>query len=73
MATKLHYFDLMARAEPVRMMLTRAGVEFEDCRYTGEAWVAFKASGVLEFGQMPMLEIDGAKLTQSKAICDYVG
>ena len=65
---KIHYFDLMARAEPIRMMLSKKGIPFEDCRHTGEDWKAFKESGVLEFGQMPMLEIDGLKLVQTKAI-----
>ena len=54
---KLHYFNIMGRGEPIRMMLTKASVEFEDCRYQGgsEKWTEFKASGELEFGQMPML------------------
>ena len=38
MAIKMHYFDMCGRAEPTRMMLGKAGIEFEDCRYTGEAW-----------------------------------
>ena len=29
---KVTYFDLYARAEPIRMMLWKAGVEFEDER-----------------------------------------
>ena len=47
---KLHYFDLFARAEPIRMMLGKKGIAFEDLRHTGEDWKNFKDSGVLEFG-----------------------
>ena len=32
-----------------------------------------KSEGKLEFGTMPMLEIDGKKLVQTQAIMNYVG
>ena len=47
---KLHYFDVYARAEPMRMMMIAAGVSFEDVHYTGASWKALKESGKLEFG-----------------------
>ena len=56
---KITYFDLFARAEPIRMALWKAGVEFEDNRVAGADFMALKTSGELEFGQLPMLEIDG--------------
>lgn len=52
----LYYFDLFGRGEPIRMALWKAGVKFEDKRVTGQAWADLKASGKLEFGQLPMLE-----------------
>ena len=68
---KVYYFDLFARAEPIRMMLTLANVPFEDCRMTGQAWMDLKPT--LEYGQMPVLELDdGTQLSQSAAIYDYV-
>ena len=68
---KVYYFDLFARAEPIRMMLTLAKVPFEDCRMTGQAWMDLKPT--LEYGQMPVLELDdGTQLSQSAAIYDYV-
>jgi hypothetical protein len=39
---KLYYFDLYAKAEPLRMMLGRAGVQYEDIRVTGDSWKALK-------------------------------
>ena len=70
---KIYYFDLYARAEPTRMMLYKAGVQFEDNRMAGDAWKEFKESGVLEYGQMPMLELDdGTRLVQTAAIQDFV-
>ena len=40
----LVYFDLYGRAEPIRMALWKAGVEYEDKRVTGPSWAEFKAS-----------------------------
>ena len=54
---KLHYFNLRARAEPIRAALTVAGIPFEDVRYTFEEWGAVKASGKFPLGQVPTLEL----------------
>ena len=70
---KLYYFNVFARAEPIRMMLSYAKVPFEDCRIGFDAMNAMKAEGSLEYGQLPMLELDdGTKLCQSAAIYNYV-
>ena len=69
---KLYYFDLFARAEPMRMALWKAGVEYEDIRVTGQSWTDFKKES--EFGQIPVLELDdGTRLSQSRAILNYLG
>lgn len=44
---KLIYFDLMARAEPVRYMFELAGVEYEDNRVSQDQWKEIKASKCL--------------------------
>ena len=70
----LHYFFLYARAEPIRMALWKAGVEFNDNKVTGESWAALKASGKLPFGQIPVLEFaDGTVLSQQNVIESYIG
>jgi len=70
---KLHYFDLYARAEPIRLLLTHAKVSFEDVRYSFEDAEKLKQTGILEFGQMPVLEIDGKFYAQSISIMRYLG
>eukprot|EP00927_Polykrikos_kofoidii_P071009 TRINITY_DN67351_c0_g1_i1.p1 TRINITY_DN67351_c0_g1~~TRINITY_DN67351_c0_g1_i1.p1 ORF type:complete len:269 (-),score=44.63 TRINITY_DN67351_c0_g1_i1:119-925(-) len=39
---KLHYMELRARAEPLRMILHHAGMPFEDILYSVEAWKTAK-------------------------------
>lgn len=69
---KLSYFDFpSSRGEECRLAFVLAGVEFEDNRVKGPDWPALKAS--TPFGAMPVLEIDGAKLSQSNAILGYIG
>ena len=61
---KVHYFGLYGKGEPIRMLLLKAGVEFEDHRMTYDEFKAMKETGALEFGQLPMVELaDGTKLT----------
>jgi len=55
---KLYYFDLYGRAESMRMTLNKFGVQFEDVRMTPEQFGELKASGKLEYGQVPALELD---------------
>uniref|UniRef100_A0AC35U815 Glutathione transferase n=1 Tax=Rhabditophanes sp. KR3021 TaxID=114890 RepID=A0AC35U815_9BILA len=62
----LHYFDLMGKAETIRLIFTYAGVKFTDNRIQKEDWPKIKET--MAFGQIPMLEMDGKKLYQSRAI-----
>ncbi|KAM4042004.1 glutathione S-transferase 3-like [Anomaloglossus baeobatrachus] len=69
----LHYFFGRGRAECIRWLLAAAGVEFEEKFYrTKEEYNKLVQSGDLLFGQIPMLEIDGQKLVQTKAILNYI-
>ncbi|CDW77882.1 glutathione s-transferase [Stylonychia lemnae] len=70
---KVHYFPGYGKAEPIRMLLAHAKIEFEDVHYTPETLPAAKASGNLEFGQMPVLEKDGKFYSQSQAILRFLG
>eukprot|EP01126_Amoeba_proteus_P023840 TRINITY_DN2396_c0_g2_i1.p1 TRINITY_DN2396_c0_g2~~TRINITY_DN2396_c0_g2_i1.p1 ORF type:complete len:231 (+),score=56.60 TRINITY_DN2396_c0_g2_i1:3-695(+) len=73
---KLTYFDGRGLAETSRYLLSIGGVKWEDNRLpiqmgppvTRPEFDALKASGVLPYGQVPILEIEGKVIAQSKAI-----
>merc|ERR1712021_40491 len=50
---KLTYFNLKGRAEPARLILAYAGVDFDDCRVTSEEWQKLKPK--TPCGQLPVL------------------
>ena len=69
---KLTYFDFHGgRGEPARLALSIAGIPFEDDRVPGPDWPRRKPS--TPFGSLPVLEVDGAIVTQSNGINRYVG
>ncbi len=56
------------------MALTHAKVPYENVYIAfGEEFAKAKASGNLEFGQLPVLEVEGKFLAQSVAILRYIG
>lgn len=69
---KLTYFNSPGRAEPVRMALEMAGVEFEDNRLDFPTFMALKQEGKLPLGSVPVLEIDGFAFPQTAAMLRYV-
>ena len=73
MSTKLTYFDIYGRGETIRLLLTHAKVEFEDNLISREQLPELKSTGVLEFGQVPLLQKDGLNLVQSLSILRYLG
>jgi len=85
---KLSYFDLRDRGETSRYLLAIGGVEYEDHRYpfvfgTPGDWSTLKTdefdaarkAGTLDanLGRVPILEVDGLEIPQSKAIERYLG
>lgn len=46
---KVHYFDQMGRAEPIKQLLDYAGVYWEDIRCTEEEFSKMKKEGKLDF------------------------
>lgn len=69
---RLTYFDFDGgRAEPIRIAFHVAGVEFEDHRISFAEFGKMRSS--TRFSSVPVLEIDGEALTQSNAMCRYVG
>ncbi|XP_037699234.1 glutathione S-transferase A1-like [Choloepus didactylus] len=69
----LHYFNGRGRMESIRWLLAAAGVEFEEKFIeTAEDLEKLKNSGNLMFRQVPMVEIDGMNLVQTRAILNYI-
>lgn len=70
---KLHYFNARGRMECIRWLLAAAGVEFEENFIeVPEDLKKLKNDGSLVFEQVPMVEIDGMKLVQTRAILNYI-
>jgi glutathione S-transferase len=63
------YFDFSGRAEPIRILLYIAGVDFEDTRFKGADWPSIKPTTPL--GQVPVVKIDGNQYCQSTALARY--
>ena len=69
---ELIYFDMDGgRGEPVRIAFHKAGIEFEDVRWTFPEFREKRQE--LRFTCAPVLRIDGEQVTQSNAIMRYVG
>ena len=69
---KLTYFDFDGgRAEPIRIAFHAAGIDFEDNRISFPEFGEMRQS--TRFNSVPLLEIDGAEVTQSNALSRYVG
>lgn len=67
---KLTYFPVKALAEPIRFLFSYAGIDFVDDRFDRDDWPKIKPN--MPFGQVPVLEIDGKKISQSVAIARYL-
>ncbi|NXS92891.1 GSTA1 transferase, partial [Jacana jacana] len=70
---KLHYTNSQGRMESIRWLLAAAGVEFEECFLeTKDDMTKLREDGSLLFQQVPMVEIDGMKMVQTRAILSYI-
>ncbi|XP_040839472.1 glutathione S-transferase Yc-like [Ochotona curzoniae] len=70
---KLHYFNARGRMESIRWLLAAAGVEFEEILMKTKGDLEkLRSDGLLMFQQVPMVEIDGMKLVQTRAILNYI-
>uniref|UniRef100_A0A8D2IHD7 glutathione transferase n=1 Tax=Varanus komodoensis TaxID=61221 RepID=A0A8D2IHD7_VARKO len=69
---RLHYVEGRGKMESIRWLLAAAGVEFEEQFIeTKEDLEKLRNDGSLLFQQVPMVEIDGMKLVQTRAILNY--
>uniref|UniRef100_A0A8B9TZJ1 glutathione transferase n=1 Tax=Anas zonorhyncha TaxID=75864 RepID=A0A8B9TZJ1_9AVES len=70
---RLHYVNARGRMEPIRWLLAAAGVEFEEAFLeTKDDLKKLQTNGDLLFQQVPMVEIDGMKMVQTRAILNYI-
>ncbi|XP_077999274.1 hematopoietic prostaglandin D synthase-like isoform X1 [Glandiceps talaboti] len=69
---QLRYLNVRGRAETTRMILAAAGVEYDDIRFEDDEWLKEKETGKYPFRQLPILEVDGVILAQSRAIARFV-
>ncbi|XP_029926362.1 glutathione S-transferase, alpha tandem duplicate 1 isoform X1 [Myripristis murdjan] len=69
----LYYFNGRGKMESIRWLLTVAGVEFDEVHLTArDQYLKLLKDGDLMFQQVPLVEIDGMKLVQTKAILNYI-
>ncbi|XP_042679646.1 glutathione S-transferase [Centrocercus urophasianus] len=70
---KLHYTRGRGKMESIRWLLAAAGVEFEEeFIEKKEDLEKLRNDGSLLFQQVPMVEIDGMKMVQTRAILNYI-
>ena len=69
----LHYFAGNGRAVIPRAILCYAQADWTNHTFDRQEWLKIKKSGLCEFEQVPVLEVDGKKYSQSHAITLYLG
>lgn len=68
----LYYFDAYGRAEPIRLLLSHAGIDFTDKRFKRNEWKDNKSS--MPGKKVPVLELgDGTRIGQSTSILRFLG
>lgn len=69
---KLSYFDVDGgRAEPIRIVLHEADIDFEDHRFPFSDFAEVRKTTPL--GQVPTVSFNGEQVTQSNALLRYFG
>ncbi|XP_072498556.1 glutathione S-transferase-like isoform X2 [Notamacropus eugenii] len=70
---KLYYFDARGKMESVRWLLAAVGVEYEEVLFkTAEDFENLIKDGNLMYQQVPMVEMDGMYMVQTRAILKYI-
>ena len=68
----LHYFGGNGRAVIARAILAYVKADWTNDLIKKEDWPKIKTSGLCEYEQVPVLEVDGKKYSQSHAINLYL-
>ncbi|XP_029451587.1 glutathione S-transferase A4-like isoform X2 [Rhinatrema bivittatum] len=70
---KLVYFNGRGRMESIRWLLATANVEFEETFLTTrQQYEQLLHDGLLLFEQVPLVQMDGINLVQTRAILNYI-
>lgn len=69
---ELTYFNAAGRAEPLRVAFHITGLPFADHRVDYAGFGALKSEGKLPLGSVPVLDVDGLRVTQTGAMLRYV-
>jgi prostaglandin-H2 D-isomerase / glutathione transferase len=69
----LHFFNLAGRARAIRMAFALGKIPYEDRRYSYDEFEKLQQASALPFGAFPVLDVDGERLAQSRAILRYAG
>jgi len=65
----LYYFNVKARAYPIKMLFMVGNVDFEDMKLTMDDFPKHK--GNMPMGQLPVMEYNKMKMCQSQAIAEF--
>jgi glutathione S-transferase len=71
---KIVYFAVRAKAEPIRMTLEFGKIPYEDVsvsQYFKMSWPEVKKAGLVPYGQLPCLDVDGQLIAQEAAIARF--
>ena len=68
----LHYFAINGRAVIARAILAYVKADWTNDLINRDDWPKIKVSGLCEFEQAPVLEVDDKKLCESQAINLYL-
>ena len=68
----LHYFNTNGRAGIPRAILSYSKANWENNLISQEDWPKIKKSGLCEYEQLPVLEVNGKKYCESNAINLYL-
>jgi len=69
---ELQYFGIPALGEPARMLCALGNTEWKDDRFDFAAWKEGPRKGAAKWGQVPVLNVEGKQIAQSKAIARYL-
>ncbi len=69
----LHYFGVNGRAQISRAFLSYTKANWINDIIKDEDWPKLKKSGLCEYEQLPILEVDDKKLCENQAINLYLG